>query len=155
MHDQHGTSAEAVVPEFQDLANDQATGLRALADLLEANPHLAPSMVYPLRGGLQAPLGHTNDPRATMAAWARAHGKVTKDFTETWAKVLMEFGPAVQLEVYAGRDTVCERVVTGTREVTTTVPDPDALALVPTITTTSVVEDVEWICQPLMAPVSA
>jgi hypothetical protein len=58
----------------------------------------------------------------------------------------------LKVKVTTYRDAVCERVVTGTREVTREVRDPDALAAVPTTTVTETVEDVEWVCAPLTAP---
>jgi hypothetical protein len=53
----------------------------------------------------------------------------------------------LELDVTVKRPAVCERVVTGTREVVKTVPAPDA----PTVQVTEVVEDVEWVCGPLLA----
>lgn len=56
---------------------------------------------------------------------------------------------SIPLTFTAYRNAVCERVVTGTREVTETVPDPEALEAVPTIEVTKTVEDIEWVCAPL------
>ncbi|MCU1677680.1 MAG: hypothetical protein JWM93_2438 [Frankiales bacterium] len=56
----------------------------------------------------------------------------------------------LNVQMIVDRDAVCERVVTGTREVTEDVPDPAALAAVPTTTVTRTVEDVEWVCRPLL-----
>lgn len=58
-------------------------------------------------------------------------------------------GHLAGLHLYASveRDEVCERIVTGTRQVTEEVPDPAA----PKITVTRTVEDVEWRCMPLLA----
>ncbi|HET6291734.1 MAG TPA: hypothetical protein VFG33_00115, partial [Kribbella sp.] len=58
-------------------------------------------------------------------------------------------GGVIEVHVGAYRDQVCERVVTGTREVTKTVPDPSVV--VPDVEVTETVEDVEWICGPLLA----
>jgi hypothetical protein len=52
--------------------------------------------------------------------------------------------------VLCDRNEVCEKVVTGTREVTKEVPDPEALAAVPKVTVTETVEDVEWRCHPIL-----
>jgi hypothetical protein len=41
--------------------------------------------------------------------------------------------------------------VTGTREVTEQVPDPEALAAVPTTTVTRTEDVTEWVCRPLLA----
>lgn len=79
----------------------------------------------------------------------RSGVNVTKDIGD-YAGVILRFGE-VGLYVYAGRGEVCERIVTGTREVTKEVPDPKALAEVPKVTVTETVEDVEWKCTPLLA----
>jgi hypothetical protein len=52
----------------------------------------------------------------------------------------------VDYHVTVDREAVCRRVVTGTREVTTTVPADDA----PTVQVTETVEDVKWVCEPLL-----
>jgi hypothetical protein len=57
----------------------------------------------------------------------------------------------VQLSVSVDREAVCRRVVTGTREVTKAVPSPDA----PMVEVTETIEDVEWVCEPLLAEVTA
>jgi len=54
--------------------------------------------------------------------------------------------------VTTSRDVVCKRVVTGTREVTKTIPDPEALAKVPQIEVTETERTYEWVCEPLLAP---
>lgn len=53
----------------------------------------------------------------------------------------------IKVSVNADRDAVCERVVVGTE--TVEVPDPDALAAVPTIVEER--ELVEWRCRPVLA----
>lgn len=58
----------------------------------------------------------------------------------------------INVTLSASREAVCRRVVTGTHEVTETVKDPEALAKVPEVTVTRVVEDVTWDCGPLLAP---
>lgn len=57
---------------------------------------------------------------------------------------------SITISLSAFRDAVCERVVTGTREVTEEVPDPEKLAEVPVVTVTRTVEDVVWECGPLL-----
>ena len=51
----------------------------------------------------------------------------------------------------AQRDEVCTRVVTGAREVTEEIPDPEALAAVPKVTVTRTEELVRWDCKPILA----
>lgn len=54
---------------------------------------------------------------------------------------------SINIELTAYRDAVCQRIVTGTREVIEEVPDP--AVVVPTVTVTKTVEEVEWRCEPL------
>jgi hypothetical protein len=140
-----------------ELAAQQAAGLRQLADIIQANPHLAGDMRHTLRNSLLAmPLHNTEvtDERARLTEWVRltktAGAAITKDASSDRFEVTINFG-AVAVRVIAHRDQVCERVVTGIREVTEEVPDPEALAAVPTVTQTRVVEDVDWVCRPLLA----
>ncbi|GAB3471800.1 hypothetical protein [Actinophytocola sediminis] len=135
------------------LATDLAAGYRALADLIDANPDLAAHMRY-IPKNILVPVSGEDDPRAIIAAFARTglrHGATV----EKWIRgsnsgVAIAWGQ-INLDVYAGRDEVCERVVTGVETVTKTVPDPEALAAVPTVEVTEQVEQVEWRCRPLLA----
>lgn len=132
-------------------------GLRALADLLAENPDL-----YDLIGFRYSAIGQrgrvsvyaSTDARAGIAAFVRvalrAGATADKLLTDKWGGVVAHFA-GLNVEVYADREEVCERVVTGTREVTEQVPDPEALAAVPTVEVTKTVEDVEWRCVPLLA----
>lgn len=145
------------------LAQQQAAGLRALADMIEANPELAPNFSYTLGNSGIYVMPRADDTAAEMAAVARIArrygAKTDKCVSEKQYNLMADFG-AVKFQFLAAREQVCERVVTGTREVTEEVPDPVALAAVPTTTVTKVVEDYEWVCRPLLAgtpeaPVSA
>lgn len=133
-----------------------ARGLRALADALEASPGalplphdgtLSPVTLYFLSG---------EDPRAALAAAARAlpcdfRKEVTDRGDGTDTLRLLGSLHGLEVELVAYRADVCERVVTGTRKVTERVKDPEVLAEVPEVEVTRVVEDVQWICQPVMA----
>jgi len=126
--------------------------MRAIADLIEANPDLAATPLY-LR---DIPLWHVLDAE-TLAALARAgkrHGATVEKLYgeggyEDKFNLRLTFG-AVSVKVLSYRHVVCERVVLGTDEVTRAVPDPDALAAVPTVEVTETVERVEWRCSPLL-----
>jgi hypothetical protein len=136
------------------LAAEQAAGLRAIADMIEANPHLAQNFASTLnRSGLNVHVC-SDDRAAEMGQIARIalrHGaKVDKDIDDTWHNLVMMFG-TVKATVLAYRNEVCERVVTGTQTVTKTVKDPVALAAVPEVEVTEDVETVEWVCKPLLA----
>jgi hypothetical protein len=54
-------------------------------------------------------------------------------------------------EIVIWRTAACTRVVTGTKTVTETVPDPDALAAVPMVEITRQVEEFRWDCAPILA----
>lgn len=137
---------------LQATADAQAAGLRALADLIEANPALAATDSY--IAGLS--IWHTRDV-ATLAALARAgkaHGaEVRKAYgqqDDDQFALTLAWG-AVRARALSYRSTVCERVVTGTEEVTREAPDPAALAAVPKVQVTETVETFEWRCTPIMA----
>lgn len=134
----------------EDSGRPEIRALRQLADLLEANPHLTNPFNC---GPVHHYLGYqSEDKKADLRNWARAtsHLRPTKAYTD-YAELNIDFGGGLVVKVYADREQVCERVVTGTREVTKTVKDPDALAAVPEVEVTVTEEDVEWICKPLLA----
>jgi hypothetical protein len=127
-------------------------GLRALADALETNPEV------PLPGpsGAGATISfqftHGADPRAAIAAAARAipcnwDKRVTEGKDQAYFELLGRLH-GLPLELWAFRDAVCERVVTGTedREVEEVVRPAE------TRTVVKPVEIVEWRCHPLLAP---
>jgi|GEM_PF-2367033 len=132
-------------------------GLRALADLIDNHPDLP----LPYTGsGAAAPitfyvLNKTEDPKGTLAKIARLlPGSVGKNVSMTGEYFSITGTLAgLHIDATAYRKAVCERVVTGTHEVT--VPAIPAMPAMPArpatgeITTT--VEDVEWICGPLLA----
>ena len=128
------------------------SGLRRLADLLEQHNGLT----LPWNGtsetaSLQFISGDPGDQKAWMAAIARIiPGPWEKKITEHQF-LLNGRLDGLHLTAIAWRKDVCERVVTGVETVTRTVPDPDALAAVPTVEVTETVEHVRWECPPLLA----
>jgi hypothetical protein len=131
-------------------------GLRALADTLEEHPEVG----LPSYGQATRILFYfegTPDGVAAMAAARRA-------FPCAWQKHFSGGGEhpdwfdlrgrlhGVGIELYTHRNAVCERVVTGTHEVTETVKDPEKLAEVPMIEVTRTVEDARWECRSILAP---
>ncbi|MCU1592461.1 MAG: hypothetical protein JWP11_3717 [Frankiales bacterium] len=124
-------------------------GLRALADALEADTAL------PLPDeGTSSELSVFVQTKTEAVAYARLlPGKVDKKVTDGhYGFELHGSLHGLRVLIYAPRAEVCERVVTGTREVTRVIRDPEALAAVPTTTVVETVEDVEWRCTPLLAP---
>ena len=142
-----------------------AADLRAIADLIEDKPHLA-VMVATLFKESMWPVHAIayldpmrDDPRAVIAETIRqlqpiATGPVEKRYDEKWFEAAIPL-TALKLTLTDSRDAVCTRVVTGVETVTEEVPDPEALAAVPTITRTREVETVEWQCEPLMGSTPA
>ena len=153
-----GAEPVAVEPVAEPtLASRQAAGLRALADMIEANPEVAEHLRYTF-GHMGVPLivqcdGEIREALARLVRAGKAHGAtIDKTYNGQWAGANLNWADgAVTLRVTADRNEVCERVVTGTDTVIRTVPDPAALAAVPTIEVTETVERVEWICKPLLA----
>ncbi len=128
-------------------------GLRALADILDQHPEVP----LPYHGS-HVPmvihhLGLSDEERdafrATVSALPGTKTKSTElnGYFDVDAQIA-----GLKVQVTAYRDAVCKRSVTGTREVSREIPDPAALAAVPTVTVTETVEDVEWNCLPLTAP---
>lgn len=134
-----------------------ARGLRALADLVEANPELAQDIYLP--DVLVMPYQRAiSDQRAWLVEWknaALAHGhSFHKHVDDKDFEGHVDFD-AFKVRVLADRDKVCERVVVSTERVTKTVKDPAALAAVPEIEVTEEVEVVEYRCRPLLAAETA
>jgi hypothetical protein len=125
-------------------------GLRALADALDNDLDLP----LPYHGSRIAALSIFTEKKDEVVAYARLlPGKVDKAVTDGhYGFELRGALHGLNVLVYAPREEVCERVVRGTREITREVPDPQALTAVPTTTVTETVEDVEWVCRPLLAP---
>lgn len=120
-------------------------GLRAAADFFEANPD-AP-IAYSID------LGYHCSDRDEFVAAVRALGSARKDFNSTFAQAGRRFGGGVEVRYQAYRDQVCERVVVGTKQVEVEEPDPEVVAALPKVKRTETVEEVEWRCEPLLAPV--
>jgi len=138
----------------EELARQQAAGLRALADMIEVHPELAHNFSHTFGySGINAH-PQREDVAAELADIARialrSGAKVTKDISEKFHNLVLDFG-AVKVDVLAYREQVCERVVVGTREITEEIPDPDQLAAVPTVTQTRTEDIVKWRCTPLLS----
>ncbi|MGW4525131.1 hypothetical protein [Amycolatopsis sp. NPDC004378] len=127
----------------------KAEGLFALAAFVEQNPELAEHFRHTIED-INIPVSSADDPVSLIAAFTRAGlaagATVTKEYSENHGGVTISWG-AVGIHVYAARDQVCERIVTGTETVTRRVPDPAA----PLVEVTEEVETVEWRCRPLLA----
>lgn len=128
-------------------------GLRALADLLDEHPELplpCHAISFYFLGGSES--------KAALAAAVRAFpGRLDKndpnsggDYDSTYFKLTGRLhGLLVDFTSY--RKAVCERVVVGTTTVEVEEPDPDAVAALPRVKRTEVVEEVRWDCHSLLA----
>lgn len=132
---------------------ESIAALYELALLLEQNPKLPVPWELTGHSHLNIHLMSSPDPRGDLATIVKIlPGPIEK---RVWSAGGASYFDAVakigviELQVGAYRDQVCERVVTGTREVTKTIPDPTVE--VPVVEVTETVEDVEWICGPLLA----
>lgn len=127
--------------------------LYELALLLEKHPELP--IPFELQGGSYGHLSINfldGDAKSDMLAAARAipgmlNKRVWGGKTASYFTLDGRVG-SISIQLTAFRESVCERVVTGTREVKKTVPDP--MVVVPVVEVTETVEDVEWVCGPLL-----
>ena len=144
------TDILATVEKLQERA-DYVAGLRALADLLAENTLLPKPTSMPLYVYVD-----TKDEILTYLAAMTGPVKKEYEDRDDYGFSIKGHILGVKVEVtIRSRSTVCERIVLGTREVTEEIPDPEALAAVPTITVTKTVEDIRWECVPLLAEKSS
>lgn len=138
---------------------DVAADLRAIADLIEGNPHLATviatAFTSPLWPNHAVAYDQRDNARGVMAETIRqlmpiATGPVEKRYHGDYFDAVIPLR-SITIQLTDARDKVCTRVVTGVETVTEEIPDPEYLAAAPTVTQTREVETVEWRCEPLMA----
>lgn len=132
--------------------------LRVVADLIEAHPDLPHPYItaYVVDDQVEAKwyLHIDADIRGDLAAQKAAAVRLVTTLGGKWDKgerddvyALDQVRGGVKLHIEVNRAAVCERVVTGTREVT--VPAKPASRAEPERVET--VEDVKWICSSLLA----
>lgn len=132
-------------------------GLHQIADFLTEHPEVPLPYLQSSVAGTPTPTLYiylvSGDQREDLATITRALGSVEKIVSEQTRQfyVRRQFA-GIALVASADRDEVCERRVTGTREVTREVLDPERLAAVPKVSVTEVIEDVEWVCTSLLKP---
>lgn len=136
--------------------------LRIVADLIEAHPDLPSPFItaYGFNDQVEVKwyLHIDADVRGDLAGQKAAAVQLVTTLGGKWDKgerddvyALHQIRGGVRLLVEVNRAAVCERVVTGTREVT--VPAKPASDAEPERVET--VEDVKWICSSLLAGASA
>jgi hypothetical protein len=144
-------TVQDITPAEQRKLDERAAlidGLRQVADFLTEHPEVP--RPYHLMGTEYFIYLYGDDQRAQLVTIARAMGRSEKRIKGERYQVRRQFA-GLTLVAQADRDEVCEKVVTGSTEVTREVPDPELLATVPKVSVTEVVETVEWRCTPLLA----
>jgi hypothetical protein len=88
------------------------------------------------------------DRKEVFADLARRMGTLKKAYGDNFMWLKRDFGKHVQMTVSAERSAVCERIVTGTRDV----PEHVLPAREETLVEAHTEEIVEWRCPPILAP---
>lgn len=133
-------------------------GLRQIADFLDGHgevelPYLGAYAEGSGKPTLPIYLTGRGSAREDIAVIAKAMGRATKaahDGLGTF-QVWREFAGLV-LMASAQRESVCERIVTGTREIEVDEPITEVTG---TRKVTKVIEDVRWKCSPLLPALEA
>lgn len=135
--------------------------LRVTATLLETVPDLPPPSLSPHSCELLWNVSSREpDPGAELARLARLMPcKLTKnqpglgrEFDDKYYELAGQID-GVEIRIWAVREEVCRKVVTGTKPVTRLVPDPTVE--VPLVSVTEMVETYEWRCDPLLTKTPA
>lgn len=126
--------------------SEYIAGLRAIADLLDSKPDLpipsTPTFHWYLFGSPALPTQKAEAARIVRLIGGKHTKYETGDLYRFASRV-----HGIKTEVIVDRPAVCERVVVAADVVTRRVPDPSA----PLIEITETVEQVEWVCLPLLA----
>ena len=137
------------------MSADRATfadSLRTIADLLDSTPDLPKPDVLRLGDGGMPKVEWNvwdEEPAPRIAELVRLIGgkwdknAPTTEYQQKYYRLTRDY-QGVELEIATYRDRVCERVVTGTREVTEEVAVQTAMV-------TRTEDVVEWRCHPLLA----
>lgn len=128
---------------------DYIAGLRAIADLLERDADLPLPTTRKIEWAAHWYASSDDEIPAVVADLARRiPGKLTKNdpssggYAEAYYELSGNVG-GMPVRVWAERSMVCERVVTGTREVVKEVPTA-------TEQVTVTEETVAWVCRPIL-----
>jgi hypothetical protein len=139
---------------------DYTQGLRAIADLIDAHPDLpqpyinahSSSNVVEAHWYLHIWADDLTEQKATAAAIVSTLGGHWDKNERTYDDGLefIQIRDGLSLDVVVNRAAVCERIVTGSHEVT--LPATPAVAAQPaTVERVETVEDVQWVCSSLLA----
>lgn len=119
---------------------DFIQALRDLADFFEQHPDV-PAPRWQQSISLFASYAN---PKADMAAVARAMGSAAKNYSDELVTLRKPFGEWLELTMHANRDEVCERVVVGTKIIPA---EPKRIIPAQPARTEDIVE---WHCTPLL-----
>lgn len=89
------------------------------------------------------------DSKERAAQLAKAMGTCDKSSDETFFRLTKSFG-SVKLAGVFSRQSVCERVVVGTKEIESEEADPVAVAALPKVKVKKQVDIVRWECPKLL-----
>ena len=141
---------------FTAQTTNPAVELRVLADRIDSGQIPPPDEVEMWSGKKPIlnffPLG--DDEMAQAATIRRTIGGTWKKrVTETQLWLTYE-DDTFRYRISLSRGAACRKVITGTTTITEQVPDPVALAAVPTVEVTREVETFEWDCAPVLTDTS-
>lgn len=125
--------------------------LRLLADWADQHPEASIEHVsWSIHATRQLDIIDTRpDDASQMAKIAKAiGGRWDKESKNGYYRLKQEVVPGVLYEIAVPQSWVCERVVVGQKTSTVTMPDPEAVAELPTFEQEVVEDIVEWRCPP-------
>lgn len=130
----------------------RAEGILRLAELIEANPELDACYLEPDKAFVEhAFYARTKEDWQAVARAGLRHGaKVAKNAGDDYFEVALSW-PGITFKALGSRNGVCRKVKIGEEIIVEEVPDPEAVAALPTVKTTRVEEKFEWRCEPLLA----
>lgn len=143
-----------------DTLTSTSVRLRAIADLIDAHPNLpVPYITAHSSGNVAASWYlHINALEKDLPGQKATAASIVRILGGQWDKrehnddvfILTQVRDGIMLQVQVNRAAVCERVVTGTHEVTVpATPARPAMEAKPE--RTEQVEDVTWVCSSLLA----
>ena len=124
---------------------EYANGLREFAAFIEAHEEITVPLSLSCSTFVDVP---KEEQKAHAAQVAKALGNVNKVVFQDNLILVHEFNPLLSYKVWYSRDAVCERIVTGVREI----PEHILPAREETFVPAHAEEIVEWRCHPILAP---
>jgi hypothetical protein len=138
------------VPSMNNGVSSLADNLRVAAGWIDAHPEFETYGVDAGPHGVTVGNYSVHDAEKLVEIARQVGGRWEKDQDDQFFRLRQEIAPGVTAVICVYREAVCERVVVGQHEIEVTEPDPQAVASLPTVTQTKVIEDVEWRCPNLL-----